>query len=277
MLLTVIIAIILASAIGAFFLRSPSNINAAAAKQTHSPLIRPLQAKTGVETALEFETYKQKKEAVTDAGTSINSLHEMQENHRKFVKQYRDEFEKLKTDIQSGWTQLQKENQIHTVKANEKVQDWVKSIWNAQRIQLQEFVQIANDKTKQEIQSEIQSAKQDLRGAIQNTEQHIQREIKTTRQFVKEEIQKTWKALSKPLPKATTTESSKESIDFLEKQLDQIEMTENQLQTNIFNELNYQLTDAQNAMAQIQSHLEMLHLLSELECEFKDEALPKSE
>lgn len=259
MLIAVMFVILLVLAIGVVIQRSLSNNSAAAPNQAPSTLRNRLQAKTDIEAALEFEAYKQKKE------TSVNLLqHEMKENQRKFARQYHNDFEKIKSEIQTGFIHIQKENQIHIKKANGKMQDWMKDLLHAQRKELQEFFQKTNDKIKQDIQSEIQS-----------TEQHVQREIRAARQFIKEEIQK---ATLKASPKATAAEISKEPItENLEKQLNKIEMTENQLQTNIFNELNHQLADAQNTMAQILSHLEMLHLLHALECEFKNQALSMSE
>ncbi|QMV44764.1 hypothetical protein [Cohnella cholangitidis] len=263
MLITILIAILLALAIGVVIPRSLSNKNSALPKQAPSPLRNRLQAKTDIEAALEFEAYKQKKE------TSVNMLQdEMKEIQRKFEKQYHNDFEKLKSEIQSGVIHSQKENQKHLKKTNENMQDWIKHLLHAQRKELQESYQKTNDKIKQDIQSEIKS-----------TGQQIQREIRIARQFVKEEIQKaTLKASPKATPKATVAEKSKEPItENLEKQLNEIEITENQLQTNIFNELNHQLADAQKTMAQIQAQLEMLHLLHALECEFKNQTVSMTE
>jgi len=266
----VLISIILALAIGVVFWRSLSNKNAAAPHQAPSPLRNRLQA-TDIEAALEFEAYKQKKE------TSVNLLqHEMNENQRKFAKQYHNDFENAKSEIQSRFVHLQKENQLHIKKANEKMQDWIRDLLHAQRKELQDFFLKTTDKIKQDIQSDIRSA-----------EQLFQREIRLTKQFVKEEIQKAAlktspKAMSKVTqkltPKATAAEISKEPLtDNLEKQLNQIEMTENQLQTDIFNDLNHQLADAQQTMAQIHAHLEMLQMLHEWECEFTNQAISVSE
>jgi len=261
--ITVMIAILLALTIGFVIIRrSNPNKNVPARHQAPSPLRNGLQAKTDIEAALEFETYKQQKE------TSVNLLqHEITENQRKFAKQYHNDFEKVKSEIQSGFIHVQKENQIHLKKANEKMQDWIKDLLHGQRKELQNLFQKTTDNFKLEIQSELQ-----------NTEQHIQSDLRVARQFVKEEIQKailkaTPVAAPKAIPKATAAETSKElTVVNFEKQLNKIEKTENQLQTNIFNELNHQLADTQNIMAQIQTHLEMLHLLHEMECEFSTQA-----
>ncbi|WP_159887974.1 hypothetical protein [Paenibacillus puerhi] len=259
MLITILTLILVVLATGFVFRGSFSNKNAAVPNQAPSPLRNRLQAQTDIEAALEFEAYKQNKEA------SVNLLqHEMNENQRKFARQYHNDFEKLKGEIQSGFVHIQKENQINLHKANEKMQDWIKDFVNSQQRKLQEFFQNTNDKIKQDIQSEIQSS-----------EQHVQREIRIARQFVKEEIQKsTWKASSKEIPKAKAAGISEEPVtENLEKQLNIIELTETQLQTSIFNELTYQLADAQNTMAQIDAHLEMLHLLHTLECEFNNQPI----
>jgi len=263
MLITVLIVILLALTIGAVAWRSLSNKNAAAPNQAPSPLRNRLQAKTDIEAALEFDAYKQKKE------TSVNMLqHEMKENQKKFAKQYHTDFEKVKSEIQSAFVHFQNENQMNLKKANEKMQDWMKNLLHEQHKKLQDSFQKTSGKIKQDIQNEIQSM-----------EQHVQREIRIAKQYVKEEIQKAkLKASPKALPKAMVPEISKvPTSDNLEKQLHSIEMTENQLQTNIFNELNHQLADAQNTMVQIHAHLEMLHLLHELECEFINQAQSMSE
>jgi hypothetical protein len=246
MFLTVSIVILLAFAlaIGVVIRRSHSNNNASVPEQTPLPLSR-LQAKTDIEAALEFEAY--------DKETTYDSM-------IKSAEQYHNDIEKAKNDIQSGLIHIQKENQMHIKKANDKMQDWIKDLLHAQRIKLQEFIQLSNDKIKQEMQSEIQSA-----------EQHIQREIRILRQFVIEEIQKaTLKAPPKLMPKVIPKATPKES---LENQLNTIEMTENQLQINIFNDLTGQLADAQKTMAQIHAHLGMLQLLHAMESDFKNQAL----
>lgn len=262
-----LIVILFVLAIGFVFWRSLSKENVAP-NQAPSPLRnKRLQAKTDMEAALEFEAYKQKKE------TSVDLLqHEIKEKQRKLEKQYHSDFERVTSEIQSKLIHTQRENQIQLKKANEKMQDWTKNLWHTQRKELQEFFQKSNDKIKQDIQSEIRS-----------TEQHVQREIRLVGQSIKEEILKTTlKAIAKaapiPEPKAMTAEISKEPItENLEKHLNHIEMTENQIQTNIFNELKDQLVDAQNTMKQIDANLEMLQLLHALECEFKNQALSMSE
>ncbi|MBB6637065.1 hypothetical protein [Cohnella thailandensis] len=259
MLLTVSIVILLAFAlaIGVVIRKSHSNNNASVPEQTPLPLSR-WQAKTDIEAALEFEAYD--KETTYD-------------NMINFAEQYHNDIEKAKNEIQSGLIHVQKENQMHIKKANDKMQDWIKDLLHAQRIKLQEFIQLSNDKLKQEMKSEIQSA-----------EQHIQRDLRIMRQFVKEEIQKATlkaspKGMPKIIPKATSnaTTAAETSIEpkkeSLENQLNTIEMTENQLQINIFNELTGQLADAQKTMAQIHAHLEMLQLLHAMESDFKNQAL----
>jgi uncharacterized coiled-coil protein SlyX len=258
MLITVLVVIFLVLAIGIVIQRSYFNKSTDAPKQAPPPLKR-LQATTDIEAALEYETYKHNKE------TSVNLLqHEMKENQRKFDKQFHNDLEKLRGEMQSKFIHIQKENQIHLKKANEKMQDWIKDLLHAQRKELQDFFQKTNNNIKQDIKSDIQS-----------TEQHIQREIRIVEQSVKEDIQKaTLQVISetapKPAPKATAAEEPKEPItENLEKYLNKIEMTENQLQTNVFDELNHQLVDAHNTVKQIQAHLEVLDLLHALECEFK--------
>jgi len=268
MLITVLIVFLLALAIGVIVRRSFSPKNATAPNQ--APLLsrNRLQAKSDIEAALDFEAYKHKKE------TSDNLLqHEMKENQRMVAKQFHNDFEKLKGEIQSGFVHIQRESHLHIIKANEKMQDWIKDLLHDQQKEFQDFFHKTNDKFKQDMQSEIQSM-----------EKHIQHEINVSRQLVKEEIQKaTVKASLKAtipkaaIPKASAVEISKKSTDNLEKQLNKIEMTENQLQTNVFNELNHQLADAQDTMTQIHAQLEMLHLLHELQCEFKNQALSMSQ
>jgi len=275
MLITALIVILLALAIGVVAWRSLSNKKTASPNQAPSPLRTRLQPKMDIEAALEFEAYKQKKE------TSVHLLqNEMKENQRRFAKQYHNDFEKVKSEIQSGFVHIQKENQIHIKKAHEKMQDAMKDLLHVQQKELQDFFQKANDKIKQDIQSEMQSL-----------EQHVQRDIQVMKQFVKDEIQKATlkttpkappkgmpKAMSKATPKALAAVMPKDSsTENLETQLSHIEMTENQLQTNIFNDLNRQLADVQNTMANIHADMEMLQLLHALECEFSNQAQSMTE
>src|SRR5690348_5417188 len=127
MLITVLI-VLFALAIGVVIQRTVSNKNDAVRNQAPSPLRSRLLANTDIEAALEFEAYNQKKE------TSFNLLqHNVEENQRKFAKQYHSDFEKVKSEIQSGFIHIQKENQMHLKKANEKMLNWFKDIMHAQR------------------------------------------------------------------------------------------------------------------------------------------------
>lgn len=262
------IAIVLALAIGAFLLVFPSRSKAVIAPQARSPLINPLQARTDIEAALEFEA----REPARETESSFRSLQlDMQQNQNKFAKQYRSDFEKLISEIQAGWIHIQKEHQRHTVKANEKVQEWIKELADAKRNRLQEFVRKTNEDAMRGMQSEFQLMKQEIRSEMRRMEQPIQQEIMTTRRLLKEQIQK---ATLKLTPKETpiAAEPSTDPPDGFERRLREIETTETELQTNAFHELNQQLADARNAMARIRSHLEMLHLLHEMESEFNNES-----
>ena len=55
----------------------------------------------------------------------------------------------------------------------------------------------------------------------------------------------------------------------LEQQLDKIEGMENRLQISIFNELTKQLDEIQTTLVQINTHLNIVEFLNDIEIEFK--------
>ncbi|MFC5406201.1 hypothetical protein [Cohnella soli] len=267
MIFSILIVILVMLVVGVVFQRAFFNNKIVGAPKQASLPLKKMQAKTDVEVALEYEAYKQKKE------TSVSLLQrELKDDQRRSTVQIHNDLENIRNEIQSKLTHFQNENQMHTKKANEKMHDWIKDLLQAQRKELHDFFQKTNNNIKLEIKSEIQSS-----------EQQIQREIRIVKQFVKEEIQKailktTSLAAPKPESKATVAGMPEESlIGNLTKHLNIVELTENQLQTNVFKELNHQLVDAQNTMKQIQDHLETLNLLHALECEINQQALSMSE
>lgn len=198
------------------------------------------------------------------------------QNIKKMLKQVQVSLQ-IHEEIHKEFQQLKKQNQkilqVNQDMLNKIIQKNTSEVSIKKEIQsvsqknLDEF-QSLHIKMLEQIQEISEEVKSDKKVALKIHEeiheefqllQKQNQKILQVNQEMKNKIQKN----TKEIPKSTSIKDLS-----LDQQLMKIEMTENQIQIDLFNELTKQLDEAQNGIEQIITHLNVVDLLNHIEAEF---------